>query len=164
MGQIIPAIATTTAAVAGLLVLELFKVVGGPRPRSAFRCSYLRLAENFFSRHVPPAPAIQTVSSRHPTHTKPGFSLRLPKEALLQLLVCSKTQTLKSAFSPLPAAPKPDWDLSDTGSSHQPPPPPDALLPWIWGSCSFNSLVSQTSPTAPSSPGAPEGEVMGRGD
>ncbi|XP_016058371.1 PREDICTED: ubiquitin-like modifier-activating enzyme 7 [Miniopterus natalensis] len=60
VGQIIPAIATTTAAVAGLLVLELFKVVGGPRPRSAFRCSYLRLAENFFSRHVPPAPAIQT--------------------------------------------------------------------------------------------------------
>lgn len=62
VGQIIPAIATTTAAVAGLLGLELFKVVGGPRPRSAFRHSYLRLAENYYSRYVPCAPALQTVS------------------------------------------------------------------------------------------------------
>uniref|UniRef100_G1PII7 Ubiquitin like modifier activating enzyme 7 n=1 Tax=Myotis lucifugus TaxID=59463 RepID=G1PII7_MYOLU len=60
VGQIIPAIATTTAAVAGLLGLELFKVVGGPRPRSAFRHSYLRLAENSYSRYVPRAPAVQT--------------------------------------------------------------------------------------------------------
>ncbi|ELK25031.1 Ubiquitin-like modifier-activating enzyme 7 [Myotis davidii] len=60
VGQIIPAIATTTAAVAGLLGLELFKVVGGPRPRSAFRHSYLRLAENSYSRYVPRAPALQT--------------------------------------------------------------------------------------------------------
>ncbi|XP_059520696.1 ubiquitin-like modifier-activating enzyme 7 isoform X1 [Myotis daubentonii] len=59
VGQIIPAIATTTAAVAGLLGLELFKVVGGPRPRSAFRHSYLRLAENYYSRYVPCAPALQ---------------------------------------------------------------------------------------------------------
>lgn len=62
LGQIIPAIATTTAAVVGLVGLELFKVVGGPRPLSAFRHSYLRLAENSFSRYVPPAPASQEVS------------------------------------------------------------------------------------------------------
>ncbi|XP_053525358.1 ubiquitin-like modifier-activating enzyme 7 isoform X2 [Artibeus jamaicensis] len=59
VGQIIPAIATTTAAVAGLMGLELFKVVGGPRPLSAFRHSYLRLAENYFSRYRPRAPATQ---------------------------------------------------------------------------------------------------------
>ncbi|KAM7064134.1 ubiquitin-like modifier-activating enzyme 7 isoform 1-T1 [Molossus nigricans] len=59
VGQIIPAIATTTAAVVGLVGLELFKVVGGPRPLSAFRHSYLHLAENSFSRYVPRAPAIQ---------------------------------------------------------------------------------------------------------
>ncbi|XP_057562522.1 ubiquitin-like modifier-activating enzyme 7 isoform X2 [Hippopotamus amphibius kiboko] len=59
VGQIIPAIATTTAAVAGLVGLELYKVVGGPRPRSAFRHSYLKLAENYFTRWVPSAPAIQ---------------------------------------------------------------------------------------------------------
>ncbi|XP_017356890.1 ubiquitin-like modifier-activating enzyme 7 isoform X5 [Cebus imitator] len=59
VGQIIPAIATTTAAVAGLVILELYKVVGGPRPRSAFRHSYLHLAENYFIRYMPFAPAIQ---------------------------------------------------------------------------------------------------------
>ncbi|KAM8758112.1 ubiquitin-like modifier-activating enzyme 7 [Rhynchonycteris naso] len=67
VGQIIPAIATTTAAVAGLVVLELFKVVGGPQPRTAFRHSYLHLAENYCSRYVPCAPAIQTF--RHLTWT-----------------------------------------------------------------------------------------------
>ncbi|XP_054549988.1 ubiquitin-like modifier-activating enzyme 7 isoform X2 [Talpa occidentalis] len=56
VGQIIPAIATTTAAVAGLLGLELYKVVDGPRPLGAFRHSYLKLAENIFSRWVPCAP------------------------------------------------------------------------------------------------------------
>ncbi|XP_065396662.1 ubiquitin-like modifier-activating enzyme 7 isoform X3 [Macaca fascicularis] len=60
VGQIIPAIATTTAAVAGLLGLELYKVVGGPRPRSAFRHSYVHLAENYLIRYMPFAPAIQT--------------------------------------------------------------------------------------------------------
>ncbi|XP_011889140.1 PREDICTED: ubiquitin-like modifier-activating enzyme 7 isoform X6 [Cercocebus atys] len=60
VGQIIPAIATTTAAVAGLLGLELYKVVGGPRPLSAFRHSYLHLAENYLIRYMPFAPAIQT--------------------------------------------------------------------------------------------------------
>ncbi|XP_029099966.1 ubiquitin-like modifier-activating enzyme 7 isoform X4 [Monodon monoceros] len=59
VGRITPAIATTTAAVAGLVGLELYKVVGSPRPRSAFRHSYLNLAENYFSRWVPHAPAIQ---------------------------------------------------------------------------------------------------------
>ncbi|XP_007953546.1 ubiquitin-like modifier-activating enzyme 7 [Orycteropus afer afer] len=60
VGHIIPAIATTTAAVAGLLGLELYKVVGGPRPLGAFRHSYLHLAGNRLSRWIPPAPANQT--------------------------------------------------------------------------------------------------------
>ncbi|XP_020771566.2 ubiquitin-like modifier-activating enzyme 7 [Odocoileus virginianus] len=59
VGRIIPAVVTTTAAVAGLVGLELYKVVGGPRPLHAFRHSYLRLAENYFSRWVPKAPDIQ---------------------------------------------------------------------------------------------------------
>lgn len=62
MGQIIPAIATTTAAVAGLVGLELYKVVGTSWSLSAFRHSYLHLAENYFSRWIPRAPAVQTVS------------------------------------------------------------------------------------------------------
>ncbi|XP_008569771.1 PREDICTED: ubiquitin-like modifier-activating enzyme 7 [Galeopterus variegatus] len=60
VGQIIPAIATTTAAVAGLLGLELYKVVEGPQALSAFRHSYLNLAANLLSRWVPFAPDIQT--------------------------------------------------------------------------------------------------------
>ncbi|XP_055985491.1 ubiquitin-like modifier-activating enzyme 7 [Sorex fumeus] len=59
LGQIIPAIATTTAAVAGLLGLELYKLVDGPRPLHAFRNSYLHMAENSLCRQVPFAPAIQ---------------------------------------------------------------------------------------------------------
>lgn len=60
VGQIIPAIATTTAAVAGLVGLELYKVVGKPRPLRAFRHSRLHLAENYVSRWIPGAPAIRT--------------------------------------------------------------------------------------------------------
>nr|XP_003409697.1 ubiquitin-like modifier-activating enzyme 7 isoform X1 [Loxodonta africana] len=67
VGQIIPAIATATAAVAGLVGLELYKVVGGPTPLGAFRHSYLHLAENYLSRWMPYAPAIQTF--RHLTWT-----------------------------------------------------------------------------------------------
>ncbi|XP_007639315.1 ubiquitin-like modifier-activating enzyme 7 isoform X3 [Cricetulus griseus] len=59
VGRIIPAIATSTAVVAGLLGLELYKVVSGPRPLSTFRRSYLHLAENYFIRSVPSAPALQ---------------------------------------------------------------------------------------------------------
>ncbi|XP_053455924.1 ubiquitin-like modifier-activating enzyme 7 isoform X2 [Nycticebus coucang] len=60
VGQIIPAIVTTTTAVAGLVGLELYKVVDKPRPLGAFRHSYLHLAENKFSRWVPLAPATHT--------------------------------------------------------------------------------------------------------
>lgn len=73
MGQIIPAIATTTAAVASLVGLELYKVVSGPRPLRAFRHSYLQLAENRFERWEPCAPAVQKVSPSH--YPPPGLGL-----------------------------------------------------------------------------------------
>lgn len=66
VGRIIPAIVTSTAVVAGLLGLELYKVVSGPRPLGTFRHSYLHLAENHFIRSVPSAPAIQWVSLSFP--------------------------------------------------------------------------------------------------
>ncbi|CAO2633600.1 Ubiquitin-like modifier-activating enzyme 7 [Lemmus lemmus] len=68
VGQIIPAIATSTAVVAGLLGLELYKVVSGPRPLDTFRQSSLHLAENNFIRAVPSAPANQ--SFHHLTWTR----------------------------------------------------------------------------------------------
>ncbi|XP_030743465.1 ubiquitin-like modifier-activating enzyme 7 [Echinops telfairi] len=68
VGKIIPAIATTTAAVAGLMGLELYKVVGGLTSLGAFRHSYLHLAENRLNRWVPPAPVPQTF--RHLTWTR----------------------------------------------------------------------------------------------
>lgn len=63
VGRIIPAIATTTAAVAGLVGLELYKVVGGSRTLGAYRHSYLHLAENRLLRWVPSAPATQMFQS-----------------------------------------------------------------------------------------------------
>ncbi|XP_063104939.1 ubiquitin-like modifier-activating enzyme 7 isoform X4 [Cavia porcellus] len=68
MSQIIPAIATTTAAVAGLLGLEMYKVVGSPRPVGAFRHTYLDLAGNRLERSVPSAPAIQNFHHLQWTH------------------------------------------------------------------------------------------------
>lgn len=157
MGQIIPAIATTTAAVAGLVGLELFKVVGGPRPLSAFRHSYLRLAENSFSRYVPGAPATQKVSPDTPPAPSPAPSPTGPTLASGLHQDPDSGGVLKPPVSPPPAAVKPGCGLSDTGSSHQPPLSPSPLLPGVWGSCSFNLLPSQTSPTASSFPGVPLG-------
>ncbi|XP_038180052.1 ubiquitin-like modifier-activating enzyme 7 isoform X5 [Arvicola amphibius] len=68
VGQIIPAVATSTTVVAGLLGLELYKVVSGPRPLDTFRQSSLHLAENDFIRAVPSAPAVQSFHHLTWTH------------------------------------------------------------------------------------------------
>lgn len=105
MGQIIPAIATTTAAVAGLVGLELYKVVGGPRPLRAFRHSYLHLAENRLERWEPCAPAVQKVSPLHyPSPPRPGSFLYLPKRAFLWLWAHTRTQTLGESLRLPPAS------------------------------------------------------------
>ncbi|KAL0978741.1 hypothetical protein UPYG_G00174550 [Umbra pygmaea] len=46
-GRIIPAIATTTAAVAGLMCLELYKLVQGHRSISSYRSAYINLAATY---------------------------------------------------------------------------------------------------------------------
>ncbi|KAM8757171.1 ubiquitin-like modifier-activating enzyme 1 isoform 2-T2 [Acanthopagrus schlegelii] len=47
-GRIIPAIATTTAAVAGLMCLELYKLVQGHQKLSSYRTSYFMLSVQYF--------------------------------------------------------------------------------------------------------------------
>ncbi|XP_042522012.1 ubiquitin-like modifier-activating enzyme 7 isoform X1 [Dipodomys spectabilis] len=93
VGQIIPAIATSTAAVAGLLGLELYKVVSGPRPLHTFRHSYLSLAENRFYRNVPSAPAIHKFQDMKWTRwDRLKVSAGQPERTLESLLACLQEQ------------------------------------------------------------------------
>lgn len=62
-----------------------------------------------------------------PVPTKTGFPLALGSHQNPD-----SGGVLKTPSSQLPAV-KPDWDLSDTGSSHQLPSPLTPPLPWVWG-------------------------------
>ncbi|KAG7280589.1 hypothetical protein CRUP_028315 [Coryphaenoides rupestris] len=55
-GRIIPAIATTTAAVAGLMCLELYKLVQGHGEISSYRSAFMNLAVDHFVMAWPAAP------------------------------------------------------------------------------------------------------------
>uniref|UniRef100_A0A3B4GA87 E1 ubiquitin-activating enzyme n=1 Tax=Pundamilia nyererei TaxID=303518 RepID=A0A3B4GA87_9CICH len=55
-GRIIPAIATTTAAVAGLMCLELYKLVQGHQKISSYRTAYINLAVQYFVMSQPSRP------------------------------------------------------------------------------------------------------------
>ncbi|XP_036594984.1 ubiquitin-like modifier-activating enzyme 7 isoform X2 [Trichosurus vulpecula] len=59
VGEIIPAITTTTAVVAGLVGLELYKIVMGHPCLSSYRHSHVHLAVPHLSRWIPKAACVQ---------------------------------------------------------------------------------------------------------
>lgn len=101
-GKIIPAIATTTAAVAGLMCLELYKLVQGHQDISSYCTSYFTLSNQYFVWSQPTRAKRFTVSSarcpRHPGHFthpvrlilymnsqfKPPFEINLPLSLCLE--------------------------------------------------------------------------------
>ncbi|GAA6221943.1 ubiquitin-like modifier-activating enzyme 1 [Lates japonicus] len=66
-GRIIPAIATTTAAVAGLMCLELYKVVLGHKSISSYRTAYINLAVQYFVLSQPSRPQQFQVAGKNYT-------------------------------------------------------------------------------------------------
>ncbi|KAM9361812.1 ubiquitin-like modifier-activating enzyme 1 [Symphorus nematophorus] len=63
-GRIIPAIATTTAAVAGLMCLELYKLVQGHQKLSSYRTSYFILGVQYFVWAMPRQPETFEVAGK----------------------------------------------------------------------------------------------------
>lgn len=66
-GRIIPAIATTTAAVAGLMCVELYKLVQGLRSIRSYRSASLNLAVRMFVLSQPCTPESFTVAGKEYT-------------------------------------------------------------------------------------------------
>ncbi|XP_069000953.1 ubiquitin-like modifier-activating enzyme 1 [Embiotoca jacksoni] len=63
-GSIIPAIATTTTAVAGLMCLELFKLVQGHQKISSYRSAYINMAIQLFVMSLPNRPRLYEVAGK----------------------------------------------------------------------------------------------------
>lgn len=81
VGKIIPAIATTTAAVAGLMCLELYKLVQGHQDIASYCTSYFTLSNQYFVWSQPTRAKRFTVSSRPAAPPDIQDTLHTPRQA-----------------------------------------------------------------------------------
>ncbi|XP_029455533.1 ubiquitin-like modifier-activating enzyme 7 [Rhinatrema bivittatum] len=95
-GRIIPAIATTTSAVAGLVCLELYKVVWGHRQLSSYRNSFLNLAQPLFAFSQPLQAPVQKYQQKEWTpwdrFEVQGIKADGQEMTLQDMLHCLKTE------------------------------------------------------------------------
>uniref|UniRef100_A0A8D0G9V4 Ubiquitin-activating enzyme E1 C-terminal domain-containing protein n=1 Tax=Sphenodon punctatus TaxID=8508 RepID=A0A8D0G9V4_SPHPU len=100
VGRIVPAIATTTAAVAGLVCLELYKLVWGHKDLGSYRQSFLRLAEPMFICIQPCSPSKQQVRACMAPKPRPslGDHQGLSEHGLALRMLLYREAVLYAAF------------------------------------------------------------------
>uniref|UniRef100_A0A672SK37 E1 ubiquitin-activating enzyme n=1 Tax=Sinocyclocheilus grahami TaxID=75366 RepID=A0A672SK37_SINGR len=95
-GRIIPAIATTTAAIAGLMCLELYKLVQGHQKITSYRNAYINLATQYFVLSQPCVAPTFTVSDEATLQTQNNKMYWL---YFILVFYCPMKQK-KNSFSP----------------------------------------------------------------
>ena len=123
-GKIIPAIATTTAAVTGLVMLEMYKVVGGKTDLDSFRDSSSNLGLNSYLMMAPLAPgkakkAMSDIEMCEVTPKPDGFTkwdktviTGTPATTLREFMALFKAQTelnITMLFSPVASEEDKPW-------------------------------------------------------